>query len=125
MSFYDTYISSNYDASPNTLNPFCYHPELADNDTYTFKDMLTQPDKNNVFEAMEVEITNYTERDHWDLISRSQLPSGSKKIIPVWSFKRKRLPDGTICKYKARICVHDGYQQWGVDYWETYAPVVQ
>ena len=41
-----THISSNYDASPNTLNPFCYHTELADNDTYTFKDMLTKPDKN-------------------------------------------------------------------------------
>ena len=74
---------------------------------------------------MEVEITNYTERDHWDLIPRSQLPSGSKTIMSVWSFKRKRLPDGTICKYKARICAHGGQQQWGVDYWETYAPVVQ
>ena len=39
-----THISSNYDASPITLNPFCYHAELVNNDTYTFKDMLTQPD---------------------------------------------------------------------------------
>ena len=119
-----THISSNYDASPNTLNPFCYHAELADNDTYTFKDMLTQPDKNNCFEAMEVEITNHTERNHWDLIPRSQLPSGSKTIMSVWSFKRKCLPDGTICKYKARLCAHGGQQQWGVEYLETYAPVV-
>ena len=90
-----------------------------------FKDMLTQPDKNIFFEAMEVEITNHTERDHWDLIPRSQLPSGSKTIMSVWSFKRKRLPDGTICKYKARLYAHGGQQQWGVDYWETYTPVVQ
>ena len=106
------------------MNPFCYHAELADNDTYTFKDMLTQPDKNNCFEAMEVEITNHTERNHWDLIPRSQLPSGSKTIMSVWSFKRKCLPDGTICKYKARLCAHGGQQQWGVEYLETYAPVV-
>ena len=33
-------------------------------------------------------------------------------------------PDGSINKYKARLCAHGGMQQRGVDYWETYAPVV-
>ena len=74
---------------------------------------------------MKVEITNHTERDHWDLIPRSQLPPGSETIMSVWSLKRKRLPDGTICKYKARLCAHCGQQQRGIDYWETYAFVVQ
>ena len=27
-------------------------------------------------------------------------------------------------KHKARICAHGGMQQWGINYWETYAPVV-
>ena len=27
-------------------------------------------------------------------------------------------------KYKARLCAHGGIQRWGVNYWETYAPVV-
>ncbi len=38
--------------------------------------------------------------------------------------KRKRLPDGTISKYKARLCAHGGMQSWGVDYWKTFTPVV-
>ena len=42
----------------------------------------------------------------------------------IWSFKRKRLPDGSITKYKARLCAHGGMQRWGIDYWETFAPVV-
>ena len=42
----------------------------------------------------------------------------------VWSFKRKRHPDGRLTKYKARLCCHGGQQQWGVKYWETYSPVV-
>ena len=29
-----------------------------------------------------------------------------------------------INKHKARLCAHGGMQQWGVNYWETYAPVV-
>ena len=27
-------------------------------------------------------------------------------------------------KYKAILCAHGGMQQWGVNYWETYSPVV-
>eukprot|EP00957_Ditylum_brightwellii_P133920 10212057-Ditylum_brightwellii.AAC.1 len=29
-----------------------------------------------------------------------------------------------MAKYKARLCCHDSQQQWGVNYYETYAPVV-
>jgi hypothetical protein len=47
-----------------------------------------------------------------------------KTIQAIWSFKRKRFPDGTLNKYKARLCTHGGMQQWGVSYWETYSPVV-
>ena len=42
----------------------------------------------------------------------------------IWSFKRKRHPDGRLRTYKARLCCHGGQQQWGVQYWETYSPVV-
>jgi hypothetical protein len=42
----------------------------------------------------------------------------------VWSMKRKRDPAGDIIKWKARLCAHGGQQQYGVNYWETYAPVV-
>ena len=42
----------------------------------------------------------------------------------IWSFKRKRHPDGTLDKHKARLCCHECQQQWGVNYWDTYAPVV-
>ena len=52
------------------------------------------------------------------------MPVGAKTILSIWSFKRKRIPDGTISKYKARLCAHGGMQSWGVDYREMYAPVV-
>ena len=44
--------------------------------------------------------------------------------MAIWSFKRKRYPDGTLNKHKARLCAHGGQQQWGINYWETYSPVV-
>ena len=44
--------------------------------------------------------------------------------MAIWSFKRKRFPNGSLNKHKARLCAHGGQQTWGLDYWDTYAPVV-
>ena len=44
--------------------------------------------------------------------------------MAIWYFKRKRYPNGTLNKHKARLCVHGGQKQWGINYWETYDPVV-
>src|SRR6056300_1305894 len=48
----------------------------------------------------------------------------TKSILAIWSFKRKRFPDGRLNKHKARLCAHGGMQQWGVNYLETFAPTV-
>ena len=32
---------------------------------------------------------------------------------------------GKVTKYKAIICAHIGMQEKGINYWETYAPVVK
>ena len=57
-------------------------------------------------------------------MERKDLPIGMKTIMALWPFKRKRFPDGTLNKHKARLCKHGGQQTWGQDYWDTYAPVV-
>ena len=44
--------------------------------------------------------------------------------MAIWSFKRKLYPYVTLNKHKARLCSHGGQQQWNINYWETYAPVV-
>ena len=86
--------------------------------------MLKQPDRADFIKAMMTEIEEHERRKHWHLIKRSEIPKRKKTILSIWSFKRKRYPDGRIMKYKSRLCAHGGMQQWGVDYWETYAPVV-
>ena len=45
-------------------------------------------------------------------------------IIFIWSFKRKKSPDGRLIKNKSHLCAHRGMQKLGVDYWETQSPVV-
>jgi len=57
-------------------------------------------------------------------MNRHDLPLGTKTIMAIWSFKRKRFLDGSLNKHKARLYAHGGQHTWGQDYWDTYAPVV-
>ena len=52
------------------------------------------------------------------------MPKDAKTILAVWAFKIKRFPHGRINKYKSRLNAHSGMQRWVIDYWETYAPVI-
>ena len=63
-------------------------------------------------------------------LPRSAVPLGpDNQRRPVlkgtWAFKLKRFPDGTPHKFKARYCVRGDLQREGIDFFETYAPVVQ
>ena len=62
--------------------------------------------------------------DHYQMKRDEGLEVKRHKIMMIWSFRRKRKPDGTLVKYKARLCCHGGQQQWGINFWDTYAPVV-
>ena len=46
-------------------------------------------------------------------------------INSTWAFKCKRYPDGLIKKFKARFYARGDQQLQGIDFFETYAPVVQ
>jgi len=70
------------------------------------------------------EVDDHESRAHWTLTKRCDLPPGTKTIMSIWSFKRKRYPGGTLNKHKVRLCAHGGMQTWGQNYWETYNPVV-
>ena len=65
---------------------------------------------------MMEEIEDREIREHWSIMLRSHLPPGAKIVLSIWSFKRKKLPDGTIQKYKALLCTHGGIQTWEEHY---------
>ena len=51
-------------------------------------------------------------------------PRGGNILQLTWVFKRKRYPDASLRKYKARLCVHGDQKIEGIDVFDTYAPVV-
>jgi hypothetical protein len=58
------------------------------------------------------------------IVRRDSMPANSKAVPTIWSFCRKRAPDWSIIKWKARLCPHGGKQIEGINFSETYAPVV-
>ena len=46
-------------------------------------------------------------------------------IKSIWAFKLKRYPDRLIKKFKTHFCDRGNMQMEGIDFFKTYAPVVQ
>ena len=72
--------------------------------------------------AMELEIESMMKNNVWQTVSR---PEGQKVVGSKWVFKLKRDEGGNIVRYKARLVARGFDQREGVDYEETFAPVVR
>lgn len=117
-------LKRNLDGTVNEIDPVSQiFATLSDNETYTFKDAMAQPDKDDFLKAMIKEANDHHDRKHWEIVKRTE-HDNPKTILAIWSFKRKRNPDGSLNKHKARLCAHGGMQKWGINYWETFSPVV-
>jgi len=55
----------------------------------------------------------------------ANLLAGTHLLNVIWSYHRKHKLNGNLSKYKSCICVNDSKQQFGIDYWNTYAPIMQ
>ena len=116
----------------NCIDPRAYAAKhrTDDPDAPSYNDALTGPHATEYEKGMIKEIRQLLKQRTWSSIPRSEVPKapdGTKRPIlkGTWAFKLKRLPDGSPSKFKARYCVRGDLQREGIDYFETYAPVVQ
>ncbi len=58
----------------------------------------------------------------WHVIDRTD---DMNVIDSTWAFKLKQYPDGLIKKFNARFCARGDQQIKGLNFFKTYAPVVQ
>ena len=115
------------DLEANTVNDVQPHilkakanKNIADEPSY--RQAMNSPDADKWTEACEIELETLREINAWQLVKRQSW----MRVLPMtWAFKLKRFPDGTAKKFKARFCVRGDRQKEGVDFFETWAPVVQ
>ena len=135
---YSDFLEQNLDGTHNNMNPIAqiYLSSKSNNEVYTLREMLQQPDRDKFVDAMREEVHSMFKQEIWKSVPKAQIlqhyqqqrEGGTEirrhQIMMIWSFKRKRHPDGSLNKHKARLCCHGGQQEWGINFWDTYAPVV-
>ncbi|UYV64139.1 hypothetical protein LAZ67_2006688, partial [Cordylochernes scorpioides] len=72
--------------------------------------------------AMREEFDSLIENKTWELVDP---PKGQNVIGSKWVFRRKYSSDGSLERHKARLVAKGFSQQYGIDYEETFAPVVR
>jgi hypothetical protein len=97
-----------------------FKASIGDPDTLSWDQAMA--DVENLDKWMEAALKEISSLEaHGTWIVDEQANATSKILPGTWVFRRKRAPDGTITKYKARYCVRGDLQ---TEYHETYAPVV-
>jgi hypothetical protein len=71
---------------------------------------------------MRDEFDAIIQNDTWSLVP---FPAGVNVLIGKWIFRHKLHPDGALARYKARWVLHGFTQKEGMDYGETFSPVVK
>jgi Reverse transcriptase (RNA-dependent DNA polymerase) len=97
---------------------------LSDKDNFYNHEILREPNKEQFLQALRKEIEIHNVHNNCVPVRRDQLPAGTIVLPSVWAMRRKRrLTDVKIYKWKARINVDGSNQIYGINYWETSAPV--
>ena len=107
----------------NWLHPLILAAKARGNDADNpnWFQAMNGPFAQEYWEAACLEIETLERMESWEVVERED----EMNILPsTWAFKCKRYPDGLIKKFKARFCARGDRQLEGIDYFETYAPVV-
>ena len=91
-------------------------------DPLSVAEAMSSSDSSMWTKPMEKEMESLHQNNVWDLV---QLPSDRKVVGSKWVFKRKINANGDVERYKARLVAQGCTQRFGVDYEETFSPVVR
>lgn len=114
--------SGNSSGNSSAMMALLAEAEEIDDEPKSYEEAITSDDSNEWKTAMQSEYDSLIKNQTWILVEK---PKHQKLIDNKWVFKVKRHPDGTIERYKARVVARGFTQEHGIDYEETFSPVVR
>ena len=107
------------------IHPLAFSARANAEDTPRFHEAMRGPDREGFIIAMRKEMDQLSSLNAFEAVPRQKAIDENKQIVDVtWALKRKRYPDGSVNKLKARLCVR-GDKQIIDEAFDTYSPVVQ
>lgn len=88
----------------------------------SYEQAVSSDEKKRWMEAMGEEMESLKQNNTWKMVNA---PKNQKVIDNKWVYKIKYKPDGTMERFKARLVVRGFTQEHGIDYQETFSPVVR
>jgi len=101
--------------------PMALAAKASDEDTPNWSQAMNGPNREGFWDACKTEVNTLEGMDTWDVVDRE---SWMNVLPSTWAFKVKRFPSGLIKRLKARFCARGDKQIEGVDFFDTFAPVV-
>ena len=113
-----------HEIADDMMDPIAFLAK-TDPDIMYYHQAMKADDSKQFRQAMQGEVDSHNSNEHWEIRRRDQVPEGVKVLDSVWAMRRKRrIKTKEVYKWKARLNIHGGQQEYGVNYWETFAPVV-
>jgi hypothetical protein len=105
-------------------NPIAFHAEMMGDIMY-LQQVLKQSDAKEFVQAVIKEVNGHMDSNNLTLQKQSKVPKDIQIVPSVWSLQYKcNLTTNEVKSYKARLNLHGGKQVYGMNNFETYAPVV-
>lgn len=107
-----------------STHPLAFSARANAEDTPRWHEAMRSPDREGFIEAMYTEWDQLVRMDAFRIVPRQRALDQRKRVVDsTWAFRRKRYPDGSVKKLKARLCVR-GDQMIDLNPFDTYSPVV-
>ncbi|XP_040948348.1 uncharacterized mitochondrial protein AtMg00820-like [Gossypium hirsutum] len=116
---------------PVNIHPMQTRSKSGIHKPKVFSSLLTDQEPVSIFEAFQspawtttaqAEYNDLISNNTWDLVP---LPEGRRAVGCKWIFKVKKHADGSVARYKGRLVIKGYIQEAGIDFMETFNPVVK